>query len=141
MIQGKVEKMDHLIQGILTYSKIDTDETIEEIVSIHEIVNEIIDIIDLPEHIKVKIITILPSIKANKFTMQQLFQNIIGNAVNYIDKPNGLVEVDFKEGKNDIVFSISDNGPGIALKNQEKIFKCFNHLHNKKNRPESVCQL
>ena len=90
MIQGKVEKMDHLIQGILTYSKIDTDETIEEIVSIHEIVNEIIDIIHLPEHIKVKIITILPSINANKFTMQQLFQNIIGNAVNYIDKPKWL---------------------------------------------------
>lgn len=70
MIQSKVEKMNHLIQGILTYSKIDTDETIEEIVSIHEIVNEIIDIIHLPEHIKVKIITILPSIKADKFTMQ-----------------------------------------------------------------------
>lgn len=49
-----------------------------------------------------------------------MFQNIIGNAVNYIDKPNGLVGVDFKEGKNDIVFSISDNGPGLAIENQEK---------------------
>ncbi|MEC4003997.1 PAS domain S-box protein [Flavobacterium sp. SUN052] len=125
MIEGKVEKMDHLIQGILTYSKVDTDEAHNEIVSINEIVNNIIDIIHLPENIDVKIIKELPTITADKFRMQQLFQNIIGNAVNYIDKPKGLIEVDYVTEKNHYVFSIKDNGPGIAIENQEKIFNMF----------------
>jgi signal transduction histidine kinase len=45
--------------------------------------------------------------------------------VTYIDKQNGLVEVDFSTEKNHYIFSIKDNGPGIAKENQEKIFKVF----------------
>jgi signal transduction histidine kinase len=36
-----------------------------------------------------------------------------------------LVEVDFTEEKEHFIFSIKDNGPGIALENQEKIFRVF----------------
>ena len=125
MIEGKVEKMDHLIQGILTYSKVDTDEKQEEDISINEVVENCINIIHIPENIKVIIKNKLPIIKADKFRMQQLFQNIISNAVYYIDKPLGLVEVDFEEKGNSYIFSIKDNGPGIAKENQEKIFKIF----------------
>jgi PAS domain S-box-containing protein len=125
MIEGKVEKMDHLIQGILTYSKVDSDEKQEEDISINEVVENCINIIHIPENIKVIIKNKLPIIKADKFRMQQLFQNIISNAVYYIDKPEGFVEVDFKEKGNNYVFSIQDNGPGIAQENQEKIFKIF----------------
>ena len=130
MIEGKVEKMDHLIQGILTYSKVDTEDVRDEMVSVDEIINNIIDIIHLPEHINIKVIKKLPTLKADNFRIQQLFQNIIGNAVNYIDKPEGLIEVDFEESKKHYVFSIKDNGPGIALENQEKIFKMFQSFTN-----------
>jgi PAS domain S-box-containing protein len=125
MIEGKVEKMDHLIQGILTYSKVDTNEVGNEIVDINEIIDNIVAIIHLPKHIEIKIIKKLPVIKTDRFRMQQLFQNLIGNAVNYIDKPHGLVEIDFKEEQNSYVFLVKDNGPGIAIENQEKVFKIF----------------
>lgn len=125
MIESKVEKMDHLIQGILTYSKVDTDDKQEEDISINEVVENCINIIHIPDNIKVIIKNKLPIIKADKFRMQQLFQNIISNAVYYIDKPEGLVEVDFEEKGNSYIFSIKDNGPGIPEENQEKIFKIF----------------
>lgn len=125
MIEGKVEKMDHLIQGILTYSKVDSDDMLDDNVSINEVVENCIKIIHIPDNIKVIIKNKLPIIKADKFRMQQLFQNIISNAVYYIDKPEGLVEVDFTEKENSNVFSIKDNGPGIAKENQKKIFKIF----------------
>lgn len=125
MIENKVEKMDHLIQGILTYSKMDTLELTNEKLNLNEIVTNIINIIHIPNQVEVKILNALPTIIADRFRMQQLFQNLIGNAVTYIDKPSGLVEVDYNEDKNHYVFSIKDNGPGIAKENQEKIFKIF----------------
>jgi PAS domain S-box-containing protein len=128
LIEGKVEKMDHLIEGILTYAKIDKVDVIAENVNTHEVIDNIIKIIHIPEHIKVVINGNLPIISADKFRMQQLFQNIISNAVNYIDKPVGLVEVSCNEIENKYVFSIKDNGPGIAKENQEKIFKTFQSL-------------
>ncbi len=128
LIEGKVEKMDHLIEGILTYAKIDKVDVIAEKVNTHEVIENIINIIHIPIHIKVIINGNLPIINADKFRMQQLFQNIISNAVNYIDKPNGLVEVSCNQTEEKNIFAIKDNGPGIAKENQEKIFKTFQSL-------------
>jgi len=128
MIEGKVEKMDHLIEGILTYAKIDKVDVVSEKVNTQEVIQTIINIIHIPEHISVTIKNNLPVINADRFRVQQLFQNLISNAVNYIDKPKGLVEVDVKETVTSYIFSIKDNGPGIAKENQEKIFKIFQSL-------------
>ncbi|MGL2994838.1 PAS domain S-box protein [Flavobacterium sp. TSSA_36] len=124
-IQGKVEKMDHFIQGILTYSKIDTIELTTDFVDVNDIINNLISIIHIPETVTVQIVQKLPTIRADKYRMQQLFQNLIGNAVTYVDKNPGWVKVDFKEDENNYVFSIEDNGPGIAKENQERVFAIF----------------
>ncbi|MBP6182740.1 PAS domain S-box protein [Flavobacterium sp.] len=125
MIEGKVEKMDHLIEGILTYSKIDKEGITQENINIQQIVQNIIDIIHIPKNVNVTINNSLPIIKADYFRMQQLFQNIIGNAVNYVEREIGLVEISSKEFDNYYIFSIKDNGVGIDEKNYQKIFNAF----------------
>jgi PAS domain S-box-containing protein len=125
MIENKVEKMDHLIQGILTYSKIDKEEIDKEWISTQRIVESIIEIIHIPEHIKVTIKNKLPIIHADRYRIQQLFQNIIGNAVNYIENESGLVEIASEEFKDHFLFSIKDNGVGIAKEHHKKIFNTF----------------
>ncbi|MGO4771200.1 PAS domain S-box protein [Flavobacterium sp. W22_SRS_FK3] len=132
MIEDKVEKMDHLIEGILTYSKVDDIEMITENINLNVEINKIIDIIHIPKNIQVVIKNELPTIKAERFRMQQLFMNIISNAVNYIDKPLGFIEISFEEEKKHYVFAIKDNGPGIAAENQEKIFKIFQSFTSNK---------
>jgi light-regulated signal transduction histidine kinase (bacteriophytochrome) len=128
MVQDKVEKMDHLIEGILTYAKIDKVDKVVENVNTQEIVQNIIKIIHVESHVEVKIKNSLPTINADRFRIQQLFQNLISNAVNYNDKPSGFVHIYCEETPDDYIFSIEDNGPGIAKKNQEKIFKIFQSL-------------
>ncbi|WP_298155938.1 PAS domain S-box protein [Flavobacterium sp.] len=131
MIENKVEKMDHLIEGILTYAKIDKVEVTLENVSTSEIINNIVNIIHIPTHVNVTIKNELPIIKGDRYRVQQLFQNIISNAVNYIDKPEGVVEVACQNLPKHYLFSIADNGPGIAKENEEKIFKIFQSLGNR----------
>ncbi|MFV8380017.1 PAS domain S-box protein [Flavobacterium sp. LB3R33] len=125
MIENKVEKMDHLIEGILTYSKIDKEEVAKESINTHQIIQSIIDIIHIPKHISITIKNQLPILHADHYRIQQLFQNIIGNAVNYIEEEVGLVEVASEEFDDYYVFSIKDNGVGIAKEHHEKIFNTF----------------
>lgn len=125
MIENKVEKMDHLIEGILTYSKIDKEEMAIEKVNTQQIIQSIIDIIHIPQHITITIKNTLPVINADRYRIQQLFQNIIGNAVNYIERTVGLVEISSEEFDSYYVFSIKDNGVGIAKKHHDKIFNTF----------------
>ncbi len=125
LIENKVEKMDSLIQGILTYSKLDSSKEFTEKIDLNEIVQNSITIIHIPENVSVTIKKKLPTIETDRFRMQQLFQNLISNAVNYIDKKEGFVEIACEEIGTDYIFSIKDNGQGIDSKYKTKIFELF----------------
>lgn len=130
MIENKVEKMDHLIDGILTYAKIDKINVVQEKVNVHEIVENIIKIIHIPANSTISIKSQLPTLKGDRFRIQQLFQNIISNAISHNDKAQSTVFIDCIESQKDFVFSIADNGPGIAKEDQERIFNTFQSLTN-----------
>lgn len=133
IIESKIEKMDHLIDGILTYSKIDSENSINESIDLNDIIINCLNIVHIPKSIHVKIENKLPTIIANKFRMQQLFQNLISNSVNFIQNPNGEIIIGSSEKENQFVFFIKDNGIGIAKKNQEKIFKIFQSFSTLEN--------
>lgn len=125
LMQGKVEKMDKLIGDILNYSSIESEGMNSDQVDVNKIIETITQTIYIPKHIKVNVKQTLPIIKADETRIQQLFQNLIANAVNYINKENGIIEVDYSENKEFYTFLVKDNGIGIAPEYHDKIFKVF----------------
>lgn len=129
-ILNNVEKMDALITGILSYSTIDKKETEVYEVDLDHLVKDIIHTIHVPGQIKVEVKGKLPIVMADKFRMQQLFQNLIQNAINHVDKENGNVVVGAKDKKKYWEFYVKDNGVGIPQAQFEKIFQVFQKLDN-----------
>ena len=131
-LNNKLEQMDSLIDGILRYSSVnDRNILTTQKVSVREVLEEIGTILYIPEHIKFIFPDEMPMINADKTRIKQLFQNLISNAINYIDKEEGKIEVKFTELKHYWKFSISDNGVGIAKAYHDKIFKIFQTLDSK----------
>ena len=130
MILKSVEKMDALISGILNYSTIDQEVVAAYEVDIDHLVNEIIQIIYKPEHIKIEISEKLPVINGDKFRLQQLFQNLIQNAVKSIDKPEGIITINVEENGKFWKYSVKDNGKGIDKEHFNKIFQIFEKIDN-----------
>ncbi len=131
MMQEKIEGMDKLITGILKYSTVNSDVFDHTEVDVNEVIQEIKEIIYIPEHVSIKTKKKLPLIKADKTKIHQLFQNFLSNAVVNIDKKEGLVEIDYKEDETHWEFSIKDNGVGIPKEYHEKIFQIFQSIGNK----------
>ncbi len=131
MMQEKIEGMDKLISGILKYSTVNNDVMDRTKVDVNEVIQEIKEIIYIPEHVSIKAKKSLPIIKADKTKIHQLFQNFLSNAVVNIDKKKGLVEIDYKEHAAYWEFSIKDNGVGIPEEYHEKIFQIFQSIGNK----------
>lgn len=130
MMMEKVEGMDKLIDGILKYSTVNSDTLDNTEVDVNEVIQEISEIIYIPEHVNIKVINTLPTIQADKVKIHQLFQNFLSNAVVNIDKKVGVVEVASQENKTHWQFSIKDNGVGIPKEYHEKIFKIFQSIGN-----------
>lgn len=131
MMQEKVEAMDSLIDGILKYSTINSDNIDNTSVDVNEVIKEITDIIYIPEHVKVIVKSSLPIIYADRTKIHQLIQNFLSNAVVHIERENGLVEIACQETKTHWQFSVKDNGVGIPKEYHEKIFKIFQSVGNK----------
>ena len=72
----------------------------------------------------------LPKISGDKYRLQQLFQNLIDNAIKYNDKPKGEISIEVTELATHWQFSICDNGKGIDEAYFDKIFKTFHKLEN-----------
>jgi signal transduction histidine kinase len=63
--------------------------------------------------------------------LTQVFQNLIGNALKYRGERPPVVRVGCKESGDEFIFSVSDNGIGIAPEYIERIFGIFQRLHGK----------
>jgi PAS domain S-box-containing protein len=128
LIEDKLEKMDHLIDGILSYSSIDEKHSKSQKTNLNETIENLKNIIFIPDHITVQVNAKLPTINIDPIRIQQLFQNLISNAITHIDKPDGLVEINYSEKPNFHQFSVSDNGIGISKDYHKKIFEIFQSI-------------
>jgi signal transduction histidine kinase len=66
-----------------------------------------------------------------------VFQNLLSNAVSFMDKPKGLIKVGCVEQGDFWKFYVRDNGPGIESKHFERIFRIFQTLP-KPGEPETA---
>jgi len=128
LLLGRIDRMQNLIDGVLQYSRL--GRVTEEIVSVNlgELLPEIIDIVAAPPHIAVTVENPLPTIQCGKTRISQVFQNLISNAVKYMDKPEGQVKIGCSEDAGSWKFYVADNGPGIEERFFERIFKLFQTL-------------
>jgi len=127
-----LEKMDQLISDVLEYSSVGSDNSEKLDVDTDVLIKELIGMLYVPDHITIQIDHKLPIIKGDKTKLQQLFQNLISNAVKFIDKPKGTININVKSSGDYYEFSIADNGMGIEKKFHDKIFKIFHSLNKSK---------
>ena len=128
LLLGRVERMHNLIEGVLQYSKAGRTEEQMVQVNLDTFIPEVIDMLVPPENISITIENTMPVIECAETHVMQLFQNLLNNAIKYMDKPKGQIKVGCVEQDGFWEFSIADNGPGIEEKHFEKIFKMFQVL-------------
>jgi signal transduction histidine kinase len=129
LINLTLEKMDQLISDVLEYSSVNSENRTKVEVNLNEVIEDIFQIVYVPDHIKIELKTSFPSIMGNRARLQQLFQNLISNALRYTDKKEGRIEISCKDLGDFHEFYVRDNGIGIAAEYHEKIFKIFQSLH------------
>ena len=133
MIENTLEKMEQLISDVLEYSSVGSDNSVSHDVDLNEVLSDIKTLLHCPAHITIHIRERLPTISADRVKIQQLFQNLMSNAIRYSDKEAGVITIDFQEDERYCTFSVKDNGIGIAEEYHQKIFKIFQSLNTHKD--------
>lgn len=128
-INSSSETLKGLVDGLLEYSKSASvlDEEITEI-CVKDIKEEILSLFSYQHTLEFNVHSSLKSIFANRTAIDQILINLIANAIKYNDKNKTKIELHLLEDDEFYEFRVQDNGPGIAVDDQKKIFEIFTVL-------------
>jgi light-regulated signal transduction histidine kinase (bacteriophytochrome) len=140
------QRMEDLINSLLHFSRLGRAELIRQPVNLDDLVHQVITTLTIsrPQNsTEFRIPRRLPEMECDRAQVNELFTNLISNAIKYNDKAERWVEIGFLErdqgsGVGDreevsppYTFYIQDNGIGIAREYLNQIFQIFRRLHGR----------
>jgi len=134
LLKGRVTRLTDLINGILHYSEIGRVAGRWERVDLDTLVPETVALLAPPPHVQVVVRGPLPVVVCEKVRLGEVFHNLIDNAIEYMDKPQGRIDVGCTQDEECWTFAVSDNGPGIEERYFEKVFQMFQTLTPRDHR-------
>jgi len=130
LLQGRVHRMEALIDGILAYSRAGRTLTPPEAVDIGALLRDAIELLAPPADVTIRMPDQFPTIEAERVPLQQVFMNLIDNAIKYsrAARADAVIGITWRDVGAGFEFTISDNGPGIAPEYHERIWGIFQTL-------------
>jgi PAS domain S-box-containing protein len=134
LLRQRVYRMEAIIDGLLNYSRVGRTEVATETVDVGKLLEEILDSLAPPPTFAIVIQPPMPTLVAKKLLLSQVFANLISNAIKHHPRADGKIEISATEREDYYEFAITDDGDGIAVENQAKIFEIFQTLKSKDSK-------
>jgi len=127
-------RMQTLIDDLLEYSRVGRSQKPFQIIDCNHVIQQVIANLQgaIRNNQAVVTYTELPAVMGDISQLVQLFQNLVSNAIKYRQDESPTVYINAYKQENNWLFSVSDNGIGIASQHQERIFQIFQRLHTQK---------
>ncbi len=129
LMQVRVARMEALVEGVLAYARAGRSEIPDEHIDGDALIREVIDMLSQPGG-TVIVDNALPNVTGVKIALQQIWMNLISNALKHGAKPDGqsVVHVGSTQQEGEVVYYVADNGPGIEAQYHDRIFGLFQTL-------------
>jgi len=114
----------HMVDEMLVYSKAPATLLAgQQSVNLNELLTKIIRLIGVPESIKVQLPIVEHTLNVSAVALEQIFLNLLTNAIRYNDKAEGLIRILVRDEENYYNFKVIDNGRGIEPQYLTRIFE------------------
>jgi signal transduction histidine kinase len=129
LIDSSVAQMNRLANGIISLSRegrrVLSPEPINTVVFVQDILNTFAHMTRTND-ITIDVAAALPTVKTDRLALEQIFSNLIGNAIKYLD-PSRPCEIEISGVAIDdkVTFHVKDNGLGIDEDQYDNIFRLY----------------
>lgn len=131
LLRKRVYRMEALIDGLLQYSRVGRTQANVETFLVDDLLAEVIDSLAPPDTFTIKIEPGMERIVTKRLLLNQVFSNLISNAIKHHDRSDGIVKISMREYSDCYEFTVSDDGPGIDSRYHQQIFAIFQTLKSR----------
>ncbi len=128
LLRGRVHRMEALIDGILTYSRAGRSREATTEMDLDACLQEVVELLAPQPGVVSIVLEGQPRVTAAKVPFQQVWMNLIGNALKHAHAKDPKIELGAKDTGDAWECWVRDNGPGIEPRHHERIFKIFQTL-------------
>jgi PAS domain S-box-containing protein len=134
------KRMRQIILDLLDYSRVGKIDDAREEIDLNELLKgiQILFRKQIEDKKAIIKISVLPTVNSFRAPLQQVFQNLVGNALKFT-KPNvpAIVRIEVEDHNDTWQFIVSDNGIGIEKEDFDKVFIIFKQINSKEEYPGS----
>ncbi len=134
LIKNRVKRINVLIDGLMRFGAISRERSTQTEYNLDKLVHDFRKNLT-SDTVTIHVNTTFPTFKTNPIWINELFTNLIDNAIQHNQQAVCEIEIGYVEQKYFHRFFIKDNGSGIDEKYHEKVFKLFQTLGNEANTP------
>ncbi|MBO9430734.1 ATP-binding protein [Sulfitobacter sp. R18_1] len=128
MSQQRIDRLNRLLADLLDYARAGQDQPASEPVHLGRLVTELARYIDTEGRFKITFTGADQVVDAQLTPLQQILGNLISNAIKHHDRDHGAIHISAQRRQDHLVLTVRDDGPGIELRHQQKIFELFQTL-------------
>jgi len=136
VIRGNTERMEHLIEDLLTFSRLGRKEMEESKINMEKLTRDVFEELKnvTPEQkLKIKINALAPA-WGDESLIREVLTNLISNAIKFSkNEETSAIEVGGQLQDNENIYYVKDNGVGFDMKYSDKLFGVFQRLHTQKD--------
>jgi PAS domain S-box-containing protein len=131
LLRNRAHRLEALTDGILAYSRAGKAHAAPERVDVRELLTDTIELLAVAPPAQVVLPDHLPELHTSRIVLQQVFMNLIGNALKHAQRADVRVTVSAVDRGHELEFRVADNGPGIDDRYQERIWRLFHTLETR----------
>ena len=129
LMRRRITRMQRMLNDIRDYARSGRIATTSgPTVTAAELVQDVVALLDVPVGFTVHCNSSMETVNVRRVPLEQVFHNLIGNAIKHHDRRTGEVMVSVTENPGSLRFSVVDDGPGVPADYGEAIFEMFQTL-------------
>lgn len=137
VISKNVDRLTELVNDLLTLSSLESHSPLKKVVfDPYRVTMDLVERLSLladEKQIKITVTSNVESMSADEAKVEQVLQNLLGNAIKYIQNA-GEIQVRWDKIGDKIVLKVIDNGPGIAEEHLPRLFERFYRIDKGRSR-------
>jgi PAS domain S-box-containing protein len=131
LLGKRTQRLNRLLDDLLAYSRAGRKVGSHRLVDTHALVLDVVQLINAPPAISISVEGQLPKLNTYPAPLEQVFRNLIGNAVKHHPGPEGRIVVACQDDGDCYIYTIADDGEGIPAEYAERVFEMFQTLKSR----------